>query len=470
MSANGSRSGLPGLHPTQPTQPEHARLTSPRPSLVLPLLSTNPVVSPTVSDYNHHASRALPEVPDERPDALDLPIPDSDPGPPSAGPGGWPASSGSPHMGNQSITPSQRTNDGSNDGTANPSNSRFPILTFSSFSHYNPNTRSTSFIHDYPGRYHTQPAPSLSHLPPKNDHPHHLTDGALTDGFPTVSGMELKPWRLADQPRMQLHVEASPRESAPQYFTMRLEEGRERSSSIHAMNSSSETSTAHATSNLPRAAECTALGPAFMMWPPSRDLQQNSPTRITTGFSPGPDAPFLQRRSSNDNLLAPNVFGNAFSPPQRLAPLLSNQLPPLGLHSLSNDLPDGPPLSPSPYASPSTTSTTFPSHPPTPVSGPGSPNVAESSSTYRTIVTTNPTRAAADARRIHPARFGCAHCGQMLTTKANRDRHVLAHTGEKPYKCDCGALFTTRTDLKRHSRSTRALMCRYKRRDDGPSK
>ncbi|KAI9045355.1 C2H2 type zinc finger domain protein [Aspergillus affinis] len=48
----------------------------------------------------------------------------------------------------------------------------------------------------------------------------------------------------------------------------------------------------------------------------------------------------------------------------------------------------------------------------------------------------------------------CSHCGRSFRRTEHLDRHVRTHTKEKPYVCFCGAAFTRRDLLKRHSRIT----------------
>lgn len=51
----------------------------------------------------------------------------------------------------------------------------------------------------------------------------------------------------------------------------------------------------------------------------------------------------------------------------------------------------------------------------------------------------------------HPKRFKCNSCPYSTSLKFNMKKHLLVHSGERPYKCDvCTHSFTQHHALKRH--------------------
>ncbi len=51
-------------------------------------------------------------------------------------------------------------------------------------------------------------------------------------------------------------------------------------------------------------------------------------------------------------------------------------------------------------------------------------------------------------------KFGCHLCGKKFQWKALLDRHMMIHTGEKPYKCHvCGQAFNRTSNRNTHMRT-----------------
>ena len=59
-------------------------------------------------------------------------------------------------------------------------------------------------------------------------------------------------------------------------------------------------------------------------------------------------------------------------------------------------------------------------------------------------------------------KYKCTYCEKTFKYKSEEERHILVHTGEKPYKCyECGSDFTKKSNLNAHLKGLDSLPSIY---------
>ena len=54
-------------------------------------------------------------------------------------------------------------------------------------------------------------------------------------------------------------------------------------------------------------------------------------------------------------------------------------------------------------------------------------------------------------KKLRPMKFGCPFCSRKMTRPSDVKKHILTHTGEKPFTCDtCGKLFSQKGHFNEH--------------------
>ncbi|KAF9492285.1 hypothetical protein BDN71DRAFT_1212558 [Pleurotus eryngii] len=77
----------------------------------------------------------------------------------------------------------------------------------------------------------------------------------------------------------------------------------------------------------------------------------------------------------------------------------------------------------------------------------------------RETIASSATLKASGHRRKNEVKFFCPVCQNGFTAKHNLQRHLLAHSGKKPFSCNCGQSFTNKWDRTRHQKKSRIPAC-----------
>ena len=53
--------------------------------------------------------------------------------------------------------------------------------------------------------------------------------------------------------------------------------------------------------------------------------------------------------------------------------------------------------------------------------------------------------------KLEPQKYGCPFCSKIMRSPSDMKRHILTHTGEKPFSCNkCEMSFNLKGNLKAH--------------------
>lgn len=305
---------------------------------------------------------------------------------------------------------------------------------------------------------------------PNNENPHHYAPTQEQDFYPLVpsSGTSSDGSHISTPPSPNLDVQANDWSHVSQYMTAMRARSTDSRSSAHGDEASNGPESANGSPQ-----ELFASDASFHSYGSHSPHSPHSPllpdfttlninTDATGGYSlPSPDL----LSPVNFPLVRSNSFGAGRRHSRSVSSQLPSELPPSpgrgrGLER-TRSVPSTRPNSrrPSPY-SPRRQQfeNGFEAGPSNPIHLAGSSSESVEDAVVKEVVQTEKTREAAAKRRKNPANWCCIHCDSTFTTKFKRDRHVQAHTGQKPFMCSfmsCHKTFSSQSDKVRHEKTSR---------------
>ncbi|KAI9097154.1 hypothetical protein DFS34DRAFT_580886, partial [Phlyctochytrium arcticum] len=55
-------------------------------------------------------------------------------------------------------------------------------------------------------------------------------------------------------------------------------------------------------------------------------------------------------------------------------------------------------------------------------------------------------------------RYACPTCAKRFSKRSAFGTHSFTHTGEKPFSCSCGRIFSVLSNLRGHAKSSRKIV------------